>query len=160
MKINQISSITPGIFLNECKRALYFLTTEYEFSKPEVANTNNLFNVTYYNKHLAIECSYDVRDDMDSVYVTKLSNSKKPNCYRVNKSNEVVSEHLTTLLMGRRPENLKFKIELNKNIPKVQAELRKSLLISAFLLRTYGNDILNDSTEIFNNLYPEDGDKF
>lgn len=161
MKKNQ-KHLTLKFFLQECQNALGFLTTEYKFSKPKIVKESNFFDVTFYKNHLAIRCNYDLRDDMASpLRIVKLTNGKKPDCWRVNKNGEVVEEYLITLLIARGVRKLGFDIIVDdKDISRSQTLLRKFLLSEAMLIKTYGQDILNDSTEIFNNLSPEDGDMF
>lgn len=158
MKKNEM---TASLFLQECTLAFSFLITEYGFSKPKVVNKNNLFKVIFYNKNLAIQCSYDVRDDMNSIYITKLSKGKIPDCYRVNKSGEVVSEQLFSILIAKGVRKFKSDIIVdNKDIFTSQKSLREDLLGDAVLLKRHCKDILKDSVEIFETLSTEDGDQF
>ncbi len=154
---------TAPVFLNECVDALGFLTEEYGFSKPEVIIDQKIYFifVTFYKQKLAIECSYDLRDEDTSIRVEKLENGKKPDCWRINKKGEVCSEYLPELLIARGVRDLKFDpIESFSNLPKYQAEMKQSLLRDARILKKYGQDILNDSLEIFKYADPTKGDKF
>lgn len=149
------------IFLSECKKAFRFLVDEYQFLKSETVNKENIFEVIFRKNNLAIECSYDVRDSITSIYIVKMDNGKRPDCYRVNKKGEVVREHLSIILrsQGVNPSNLKVE-SYSKSLSDPRLSLRKYLENEAFILRTYGEKILNGSTEVFNELIPDNGDQF
>jgi len=155
--------LSKQLFFDECKNSLGFLTNEYGFSAPEAILHKEvaLFDTIFYKRKVAVECTYDIRDKMPSLYIVKLEAGKKPDCYRVNKKGEVVREYLTALLMARGVRDLKLDIQINdQNLPQQQIDLREYLLGNAKLLRLYGKDILNDSTDIFNYISPDKGDRF
>lgn len=148
-------------YFSECKQAFGFLTTKHQFSKPENINKNNLYDVIFYKNNLAIECSYDVRDSIASIYIVKLHGGKKPNCYRINGIGEIVREHLNVLLLSQGVKKLDIELEIDsRNIIEPQLSLRKYLMQEAYILKTYGSKILNDSTDIFNNIIRDNGDQF
>lgn len=147
-----MNTITPAVFYNECKKMLGFLVEDHKFSDPTLdgTDTSNIYHVTFYKNKIAIECSYDVRDQGDSFYVVKLIDGKKPDTFDIN--GEVVREHLTALLIARGIRDIKFVKELpeSPNTPKQILCLRKSLAGHARLLKLYGQDILSGSDNIFN----------
>lgn len=155
--------IIPSAFLSECKSSLGFLMSEYNFSKPKIINKkHSSIEIAFFKQHIAIECSYDLRDEMASIYITKLDNGKIPNYYRVNEKGKVVREHLISLLTSRGVKDFRSIIidKNNSTMSEQHTLLHKYLLENARLLKTYCQDILNDSTEIFNDISPKDGDKF
>ncbi len=149
--INELkNSVHNKDFLEECYSAFGFLIDDYGFTKSEVKVDKGLVYILFFKKEIAVECILDEREDNVSVKIIRLENGKKPDVYKKNDSGKVVREYLTQLLIRRGIRDLKFEeTEDMSRLSKRRANYRKSLAGYARLLREYAQDVLDGSSEIF-----------
>jgi hypothetical protein len=139
-------------YLYECERAFGFLMTEYGFKDPIISRGNLWIRTTYTKNEVGIETSVDLLDQMvGPTYIIKLENGKIPDVIRRNEEGLIIKEALLSLLIYRGVRDFSFShIDVPKDLPKLQAEFRISLMSSAIELKCYGQDILAGSAKIFN----------
>jgi len=108
--------------------------------------------VSYTKGQIGIECELDEREQSTSVLVYRLIDGKKPDAVSRDKNGCLVRQYLTLLLKncGMKECRTRFKkFVIDKALPKIHVEARRSLIIEADLLKEYGQSILNGSAEIF-----------
>ncbi len=143
------------------KEEFTFLTKEYNFEGPynDFDQTREYYSKIWYcAKNIAIEFSFDKRDQAISCYFSRLVDGKKPNGYLHNEKGEQIRFITTTWI--RKKVGTPVKLFNNVKGLSLEERIRSYIKDYAEILKTYGRKILDDNIDLFYEQNPGETDLF
>jgi hypothetical protein len=148
-------------FIEQATRSLGFLTKDYHFDFPaaEIDRQIGTVTVTFRKGDLAIEASYELREEDISVKVVRLKNGAKPNGYYVDREGRRCRATLVDIFLDRGVRSFGFRPSAAERQKRDKggedgrrARMKWVLDRYASLLQEHGQDILAGSLDVFKEL--------
>jgi hypothetical protein len=132
-------------FLETVRSEFAFLVEQHGFSGPYSDFSSYVDKVWFMGKNLAIEFTFEWRDQDISCLIVRLEDGKMPSGWAVNEKGERIRIYLAVWLQERGIHEPLFTQIKSQNI---EEKIKKRIKDYTKILKKYGHDILQDRADV------------